>query len=58
MGSKVWQLLTGKENVKGAIEQLLQIYLLDKPTLHHDVTLLAQELIEEELLISYDNEAD
>ena len=57
-GSKVWQFLTAKENVKGAIRQLLQIYLVDESTLDHDVTLLAQELVQEELLISYDNEAD
>lgn len=40
VGSKVWQLLTSKENVKGAIEQLFQIYLVDEPTLHHDVLCL------------------
>ena len=58
VGSKVWQLLTHSESVKKAIEQLLQIYLVDEPTLHRDVTLLAEELLEEELLISCDNEAD
>ena len=58
VGSKVWQLLTSTENVKGAIEELLQIYLVDEATLHHDVTLLAEELLEEELLISCDSEAE
>ena len=58
VGSKVWQLLTSTENVKGAIEQLLQIYLVDESTLHDDVTLLAEELLEEELLISCDSEAE
>ncbi len=58
VGSRVWQLLTSKETVKTAIEQLLQIYLVDEPTLHHDVTLLAQELTEEELLISCDSETE
>ena len=58
VGSKVWQLLTSKENVKGAIEQLLQIYLVDEPTLRHDVTLLAEQLVEEELLINCDSEAE
>ena len=57
-GSKVWQLLTSKETVKTAIEQLLQIYLVDESTLHRDVTLLAEELSEEELLISCDSEAE
>jgi hypothetical protein len=58
VGSKVWQLLTSKETVKTAIEQLLQIYLVDESTLHRDVTLLAEELIEEELLISCDSETE
>ena len=58
VGRKVWQLLTSTENVKGAIEQLLQIYLVDESTLHDDVTLLAEELLEEELLISCDSEAE
>ena len=58
VGSKVWQLLTSTENVKGAIEQLLQIYLVDESTLHDDVTLLAEELLEEELLISCDSETE
>ena len=58
VGSKVWQLLTSTENVKGAIEQLLQIYLVDESTLHDDVTLLAEELLEEELLISCDSESE
>ena len=58
MGSKVWQLLADSETVKTAIEQLLQIYLVDQPNLHRDVTLLAQELVEEELLIGCDNEAE
>ena len=58
VGSKVWQLLTSKETVKEAIEQLLQIYVVDEVTLHRDVTLLAEELLEEELLISCDSEAE
>ncbi|MGB3756627.1 MAG: PqqD family protein [Rivularia sp. (in: cyanobacteria)] len=58
VGSKVWQLLNSKENVKAAIEQLLQIYLVDESTLHRDLTLLAEELTEEKLLISCDSEAD
>ena len=58
VGSKVWQLLTSKETVKEAIEQLLQIYVVDEVTLHRDVTLLAEELLKEELLISCDSEAE
>ena len=58
VGSKVWQLLTSTENVKGAIEELLQIYLVDEATLHHDVTLLAEELVAEELLIACDSVAE
>mgnify|MGYP001800888149 CR=1 FL=1 len=58
VGSKVWQLLTSKETVQTAIEQLLQIYLVDEATLHRDVTLLAEELILVELLISCDSETE
>ncbi|MGB3652816.1 MAG: PqqD family protein [Rivularia sp. (in: cyanobacteria)] len=58
MGSKVWQLITDSETVKTAIEQLLQIYLVDEPNLHRDVTLLAQELVGEELLIGCDSVAE
>ena len=58
VGSKVWQLLTSKETVKRAIEQLLQIYLVDESTLRRDVTLLAEELVQEELLISCDSETE
>lgn len=57
VGSKVWQLLTAKENVKGAIEQLLQIYAVNEITLCDDVSTFAEELVEEELLISCDSEA-
>lgn len=58
VGSKVWQLLTDSETVKTAIEQLLQMYLVDESTLHRDVTLLAQDFVAEELLIGCDNEAE
>ena len=58
VASRIWQLLTSLENVEASIQQLLQVYLVDEPTLHRDVTLLAQELVAEELLISCDSVAE
>ena len=56
--SRIWQLLTSLENIEASIEQLLQVYLVDEATLSGDVTLLAQELVAEELLIGCDNQAE
>ena len=58
VASRIWQLLTSLENVEALIEQLLQVYLVDEATLSRDVTLLAEELVAEELLIGCDNEAE
>ncbi|WP_414623423.1 PqqD family protein [Calothrix sp. CCY 0018] len=58
VASRIWQLLTSLENVEASIQQLLQVYLVDEPTLSGDVTLIAQELVAEELLIGCDNEAE
>ena len=58
VASRIWQLLTSLENVEASIEQLLQVYLVDEATLSGDVTLLAEELVQEELLIDCDNQAE
>ena len=58
VASRIWELLISLENVEASIQQLLQVYLVDEATLSRDVTLLAEELLEEELLISCDSEAE
>ncbi|MGF1676138.1 MAG: PqqD family protein [Rivularia sp. (in: cyanobacteria)] len=58
VASRIWLLLTNLENVEALIQQLLQVYVVNEATLRDDVTLLAEQLVEEELLISCDGEAD
>ena len=58
VASRIWQLLTSLENLEASIQQLLQVYVVDEPTLSRDVTLLVQELVEEELLIGCDSVAE
>lgn len=52
VGSRIWQSLTNSENVETAMQQLLQVYLVDETALLRDVTELVKELSKEELLIS------
>jgi hypothetical protein len=56
VGSRIWHLLTNSENVETAMQQLLQIYLVDKTALLRDVTEFVKELSKEELLISCDSQ--
>ncbi|NJR15034.1 MAG: PqqD family protein [Calothrix sp. CSU_2_0] len=56
VGSRIWQLLANSENVETAMQQLLQIYLVDETALLRDVTEFVKELSKEELLISYDSQ--
>lgn len=52
VASRMWLSLTNSENVETAIQQLLQIYLVDEAALLRDVTEFVKELSKEELLIS------
>jgi Coenzyme PQQ synthesis protein D (PqqD) len=56
VGSRIWQSLTNSENVETAMQQLLQVYLVDETALLRDVTEFVKELSKEELLISYDSQ--
>lgn len=56
VGSRIWQSLTNSENVETAMQQLLQVYLVDETALLQDVTEFVKELSKEELLISYDSQ--
>lgn len=58
VASRIWQLLASLENVEASIQQLLQVYLVDEATLSRDLTLFAQELVAEELLIGCDSVAE
>lgn len=50
VGSQIWQLLTEQGDVETAMQQLLQIYVLDETTQRKDVTILINELLEVNLL--------
>lgn len=50
VGSRMWQLLTQSGHLQEAIQQLLQVFLIDETTLLQDVTVLVEELVEEGLL--------